>query len=403
MSYDHVLDTGAHLTGTVEYPSLMRRRVSEIGWSRFSAFHLTALLLAAVSIAVCSPRAARGDVPALPIYEGSMNFPAINGPSDPEDYSWQVELGANQELESIDDQHAEVYYTEGHHRAMGISAEPVHDAHRSTVPTTLSVSAGDVITLTVHHRAGDPLSSGAPFNYPIVAGHGPEGGFAAQVVVEPFAEPQPMGGAGSSRAPASSPCVSSSASCRRSRLRGHVGGPPTISLGRPDEGKRLTPDFVIGRGRTYRGPVELVAYGWLAPRDAIPSSPRKQFCVWVEYLPAQVNPGTCNRALDPEYEGKIAIDDGVQALGPPGGRYTEVGGRLAPEVASVQVSYHRRDHGLTVVDATVGRVTGNLQRKLHQPAPFGYFDATLPGLVKFSEIRARAFDGSGNLIGEDHG
>src|SRR5882672_2789211 len=106
----------------------MRRRVSGIERSRLSAFHLTALLLAAVSIAVCSSRTARGDVPAPPIYEGLMNFPAINDPTDPEEYSWQVELGADQELESIDDQHAEVYYTEGHYPAMGISAEPAHDA-----------------------------------------------------------------------------------------------------------------------------------------------------------------------------------------------------------------------------------------------------------------------------------
>jgi hypothetical protein len=334
---------------------------------------------------------ARASDPAIPPYDGDMSFPMINGPTDPEEFSWEVVLGEDQELESIDDQHAQVFYTEGHHPAFDIFATASHDADGSSVPTSLSVSGGDVITLTVHHRAGDPAKGGAPFDYPINAGRGWEGGFTTQIVAGPPAEPLPEEGAGSSRAPA------------LSSLRGQVGGPPTIPLGRPDEGKRLSPDFVIGRGKTYRGPVELIAYGWLAPRDAIPSSPRKQFCVWVEYLPDEINPGTCNRALDPEYDGKIAIDDKIQALGPPGRRYTEVGGRLVSEVASVQVAYHRHGHGLAVVDATIGSVAGSLQHKLHQPTPFAYFDARLPGLVNFSAIRVRAFDSSGNVIGEHQG
>ena len=181
--------------------------------------------------------------------------------------------------------------------------------------------------------------------------------------------------------------------------QGQVGGPPTIALGPPDEGKRTTPDVVIGRGDTFGGPVELVAYGWRAPHDAIPSSPRKQFCVWVEYLPEEISYGTCNRALDPSYEGKVIIDSRVQALGPPGQRYTEIGGRLAPGVASVQVSYASGDHKLSVVNATVAQVTGSLQHKLHQPAPFGYFDAKIPDLVRFSAIRVRAYDRSGNFVG----
>jgi hypothetical protein len=34
-----------------------------------------------------------------------------------------------------------------------------------------------VITLTVHHREGNPLAGGAPFHYPVVGGSGWEGGF----------------------------------------------------------------------------------------------------------------------------------------------------------------------------------------------------------------------------------
>lgn len=35
-----------------------------------------------------------------------------------------------------------------------------------------SVSEGNVITLTVHHRAGNPVADGVPFEYPVVAGSG---------------------------------------------------------------------------------------------------------------------------------------------------------------------------------------------------------------------------------------
>ena len=115
-----------------------------------------------------------------------MGFAAIDGPSDPEEFSWEVILGKNQELESIDDQHAAVYYTgEGHHQAFGITAVPAHDAEGSTVPTSLAVSAGNVITLTVHHRTGNPAAGGAPFVYPVEAGHGWEGGFHTEFVIGP--------------------------------------------------------------------------------------------------------------------------------------------------------------------------------------------------------------------------
>ena len=46
-----------------------------------------------------------------------------------------------------------------------------------TVPTSLAVSDGNVITLTVHHRAGNPVADGASFVYPVVGGPGFELGF----------------------------------------------------------------------------------------------------------------------------------------------------------------------------------------------------------------------------------
>lgn len=122
---------------------------------------------------------------ALPPYEGTMSFPPIQGASDPEEYSWEVNLAEGQELQPIDEQHAAVYYTEGHVLAFGITAELAHDAIGTAVPTTLSVSGSNVIALTVHHRAGNPATGGAPFAYPVTSGAGWEGGSSTEQVKGP--------------------------------------------------------------------------------------------------------------------------------------------------------------------------------------------------------------------------
>ena len=120
---------------------------------------------------------ASADTPDPPGYDGGMTFQQIRGPSDPEEFSWKVSLGEDQELVPIDDRHAVVYYEGREHTAFGIYAEPAHDAEGSTVPTTLIVSEGDIVTLVVHHRAGNPAAGGASFVYPVTAGAGWEGGF----------------------------------------------------------------------------------------------------------------------------------------------------------------------------------------------------------------------------------
>jgi hypothetical protein len=79
-------------------------------------------------------------------------------------------------MRQIDEKEIGVYYTEGP-RAFAIQAEPAHDAVGATVPTTIQITGENVFTLTVHHREGNPAAGGAPFDYPIVAGPGWEGGF----------------------------------------------------------------------------------------------------------------------------------------------------------------------------------------------------------------------------------
>jgi streptogramin lyase len=120
------------------------------------------------------------DTVIRPLFDGVMTFAAIRSSEAPESYSWRVNLDAEQELVSVDGQHATVYYKNGP-AAFSITAEPAHDAVGVSVPTTLNVSGSDTVTLIVEHRPGE--STGQPFVYPIVAGAGWQGGFRQTVTV----------------------------------------------------------------------------------------------------------------------------------------------------------------------------------------------------------------------------
>jgi hypothetical protein len=120
----------------------------------------------------------------LPPYDGLMSFPAIHGLADPEEFSWEVQLGSEQELVEVDEQKAEVVYT-NHTVALEIAPALAHDAKGTKVPTSLKVSGPDVITLIVHHHAGNPAAAGAPFTYPITSGAGWTGGGGTVIVVGP--------------------------------------------------------------------------------------------------------------------------------------------------------------------------------------------------------------------------
>jgi hypothetical protein len=140
-------------------------------------------LLVVVAAFVLSPTAAMAELPA---FNGLMSFQDIQGPEGPEDYSWELKLGEDQELRQIDETHAGVFYEDGT-QAFGIEATAAHDAEGTTVPTTITVTAPNIIPLAVHHREGNPATGGAPFDYPVTAGVGWEGGFKteAAIVLEP--------------------------------------------------------------------------------------------------------------------------------------------------------------------------------------------------------------------------
>lgn len=144
---------------------------------------LSLLVLAAALICLALPGAAIAAEPCPP-FDGAMSFPDIHGAEDPEEYCWEVQLWEGQELRQINSKEAEVFYESGH-PAFGIKAMEAHDAIGTTVPTTLAVTAPNLITLTVHHRDGNPAAGGAPFDYPVTQGSGWEGGFQSVEIKGP--------------------------------------------------------------------------------------------------------------------------------------------------------------------------------------------------------------------------
>jgi hypothetical protein len=79
-------------------------------------------------------------------------------------------------LRQVNEQLIAVEYPGGH-TAFNIPAPEEHDAEGATVPTSLSLGEGDVVTMVIHHREGNPAAGGAPFVYPITGGPGWAGGF----------------------------------------------------------------------------------------------------------------------------------------------------------------------------------------------------------------------------------
>lgn len=140
----------------------------------------SALIAALVCLALPSIAAAE----PCPPYEGVMTFPTITGPEDPENYCWEVQLFEGQELRQISATQAAVFYESGH-EAFGIEADPAHDSVGAPVPTTLAVTDPNLITLAVHHRAGNPAAGSASFDYPVSYGPGWEGGFISEEIQGP--------------------------------------------------------------------------------------------------------------------------------------------------------------------------------------------------------------------------
>lgn len=132
------------------------------------------------SAAIISNSSVETDTVLRPIYDGLQNFQAIRSAVAPEQYSWRVNMEPDQYLISIDSRNAAVFWENGP-QAMLIRAPDAHGADGKAVSTSVSVSEGNVVTLTVHHRVSGVV-------YPVVAGLGWEGGFVYTSVAGPPAE-----------------------------------------------------------------------------------------------------------------------------------------------------------------------------------------------------------------------
>lgn len=187
-------------------------------------------------------------------------------------------------------------------------------------------------------------------------------------------------------------CVTAAASPGR----GEVGGPPSVTVGPPDEGTRTSPALVIGVGSVLGSPVQIISYGWKPEAD----SPPADFCVLVEHPPRDTEFGTCGTALSRERRGVIAFDMDVQTVAPRSARATSVGGRVSPDVAAVRLYFHRPGSKMQQrVDAIVAQVGGDLQSRLKQPAPFGFFYARVRGALSLGAFKAQALNAEGKVIG----
>ena len=151
---------------------------------------------------------------------------------------------------------------------------------------------------------------------------------------------------------------------------------------------------MIGRFRQPTGHIEIVAYG---TKGAVANS--HELCTWIEYVPGYTMFGSCDAVSSVGKGHPVNVGLEAQIPNPKLGASTEVGGLLAPNVASVELRFRRNDRA----KATVAQVSGKLQRRLKQPAPFGYFVAKIKGLVAAKAIEVRAYDARGRLLDSTSG
>jgi hypothetical protein len=117
------------------------------------------------------------DTVTRPIYEGDQTFKTIRDETAPETYSWKVSLNKSQTLKVIDSGHVAIFNSD-ESQALSITAEAAHDATGKAVPTSLSVSEGNVLTLTVKYK-------GKGFTYPIIGGPAFQSSYTLPVIWEP--------------------------------------------------------------------------------------------------------------------------------------------------------------------------------------------------------------------------
>jgi hypothetical protein len=121
------------------------------------------------------------DTVTRPIYDGSQTFKTIRDETAPQTYSWKVSLNKGQTLKAIDSEHVAIFNGD-ESQALAITAEAAHDATGKAVPTSLSASEGNVLTLTVNYK-------GKGFTYPIIGGPAFQSSYTLPVIWEPAPPP----------------------------------------------------------------------------------------------------------------------------------------------------------------------------------------------------------------------
>ncbi|HEX6154193.1 MAG TPA: hypothetical protein VFZ19_11795, partial [Solirubrobacterales bacterium] len=129
------------------------------------------------SAAVASNTGTNVDTIIRPVFNGIMSFQSIRDQAATEYFSWEVLLREGQTLHQVNEDSAEIRLSDGT-PAMTIMVEPAHDAVGTSVPTSLTVSEGNVVTLRVQHHS-------ASFVYPVTGGTGWAGGLTTETVSAP--------------------------------------------------------------------------------------------------------------------------------------------------------------------------------------------------------------------------
>jgi hypothetical protein len=210
-------------------------------WRSLAAIAPVLLVLGLRLAVSAAPAAAESSdtAPLRPIAEG-VDFP-ITGPEAPEEYPLLVNLGSEQEMRQIDEHHVAV--VQGAVVNFILNAPPAHDVDGATVPTSLTPTGEDIVTVTVHHRAGNPAAGGAAFVYPITEGTGWEGGY--RTVTFPLVEPvQPVQPTSTPPTVCAVPSVRGlTLKAAKTRLRG-----AHCSIGQV----RLSPNATKGKGKVVK-------------------------------------------------------------------------------------------------------------------------------------------------------
>jgi hypothetical protein len=118
------------------------------------------------------------DTVVRPKYNGLLDFQAIRASNAPETYSWEIALTSGETLKLGEGGQSASVYFENETAMMLISAMPARDALGKVVPTHLSVTAPNIITLTVEHTK-------TAYVYPVTAGPSFEVGHSTVEAVYP--------------------------------------------------------------------------------------------------------------------------------------------------------------------------------------------------------------------------